>query len=152
MQRGKVLLEGFDMAEEEVKKKKATANKEEITHKSSQGVTSTVPDVCKTPSPAGPVPIPYPNIAKSSDTSSGSKKVKVEGKESSLKNKSHYEMSSGDEPSQTSGVIGSIKRAMKVRKLGLPLWVWSLSLVIIILATWIVVSNSSPALTPVEQF
>jgi hypothetical protein len=145
-------LEGLDMAEEEVKKKKATANKEEITHKSSQVVTSTVPDVCKTPSPAGPVPIPYPNIAKSSDTSSGSKKVKVEGKESSLKNKSHYEKSSGDEPSQTSGVIGTIMRVMKVRKLGLPLWVWSVSLVIIVLATWIVVSNSSPALTPVEQF
>lgn len=27
--------------------------------------TSTVPDVCKTPSPAGPVPIPYPNLATS---------------------------------------------------------------------------------------
>jgi hypothetical protein len=145
-------LEGLDMAEEEVKKKKATANKEEITHKSSQAVTSTVPDVCKTPSPAGPVPIPYPNIAKSSDTSSGSKKVKVEGKESSVKNKSHYEMSSGDEPSHTSGVIGTMKKAMKVKKLGLPLWVWSLSLVIIMLAIWIVVTNSPPALTPVEQF
>lgn len=146
------MLEGLDMAEEEVKKKKVAANKEEITHKSSQAVTSTVPDVCKTPSPAGPVPIPYPNIAKSSDTSSGSKQVKVEGKESSLKNKSHYEMSSGDEPSHTSGVIGSIKRAVKVRKLGLPLWVWSLSLVVVILVTWIVVTNSSPVLTPVEQF
>jgi hypothetical protein len=145
-------LEGLDMAEEEAKKKKATVNKEEITHKSSQVVTSTVPDICETPSPAGPVPIPYPNIAKSSDTSSGSKQVKVEGKESSVKNKSDYEMSSGDEPSHTSGVIDKIKRVVNVRKLGLPLWVWSLSLVVVILVTWIVVTNSSPVLTSVEQF
>ncbi|WP_339560938.1 DUF4150 domain-containing protein [Pseudomonas sp. EA_65y_Pfl1_P113] len=27
---------------------------------------STVPDVCKTPSPAGPIPMPYPNIAETS--------------------------------------------------------------------------------------
>jgi hypothetical protein len=144
-------LEEFDMTEE-VKKKKVVANMREVASKSSQGVTSPVPDVCKTPSPAGPVPIPYPNVAKSSDTSSGSKQVKVEGKESSVKNKSSYEMSSGDEPSHTSGVIDSIKRAVKVRKLGLPLWVWSLSLVVVILITWIVVTNSSPAVTPVEQF
>ena len=140
------------MAEEEVKKKKATTNTEEITRKSSQAVTSTVPDVCKTPSPAGPIPIPYPNIAKSSDTSSGSKQAKVEGKESSVKNKSHYEMSSGDEPSHTSEVIDTIKRAVKARKFGLPLWVWSLSLVVVILVAWIVVTNSSPVITPVEQF
>jgi len=140
------------MAEEEVKKKKATANTEEITRKSSQAVTSTVPDVCETPSPAGPVPIPYPNIAKSSETSSGSKQVKVEGKESSVKNNSHYEMSSGDEPSHTSGVIDTIRSAAKVRKLGLPLWVWSISLVVVILVAWIVVTNSSPVITPVEQF
>jgi len=140
------------MAEEEVKKKKVVAKTEEVANKPSQGVTSTVPDVCETPSPAGPVPIPYPNIAKSIDTSSGSKKVKVEGKESSVKNKSDYKMSSGDEPSHTSGVIGSMKRVIKVRKLGLPLWIWSFSLVIIMLAIWFVVSNSPPALTPVEQF
>jgi hypothetical protein len=28
-------------------------------------VTALVPDVCKTPTPAGPVPLPYPNIATS---------------------------------------------------------------------------------------
>ncbi len=70
----------------------------------------------------------------------------------SLKNKSEYEMSEGDEPSHTSGVIGPIKRAVKIRKLGLPLWIWGVSLVIIVLAIWIVVSNSHPTLTPVEQF
>ena len=38
------------------------------------------PDVCKTPTPGGPVPIPYPNTSKASDTSGGSKKVKIDGK------------------------------------------------------------------------
>ncbi|MFV0300523.1 MAG: PAAR-like domain-containing protein, partial [Paracoccus sp. (in: a-proteobacteria)] len=35
-----------------------------LTYKSTLGLsTATIPDVCKTPSPAGPVPIPYPNFA-----------------------------------------------------------------------------------------
>lgn len=38
------------------------------------------PDVCKTPSPAGPIPIPYPNIAGTHDLSKGSKKVKISGR------------------------------------------------------------------------
>ena len=45
-----------------------------VVHKGSNGVTIAFPDVCKTPSPAGPIPIPYPNIAKSSDTANGTKK------------------------------------------------------------------------------
>ena len=28
-----------------------------------EGISMAVPDVCKTPTPAGPIPIPYPNIA-----------------------------------------------------------------------------------------
>ena len=47
-----------------------------VVHKSSNGVTIAFPDVCKTPTPGGPVPIPYPNIAQSSDTAKGSKGVK----------------------------------------------------------------------------
>ena len=42
-------------------------NKLSVVHKDSGGTTIAFPDVCKTPSPAGPVPIPYPNIAKSSE-------------------------------------------------------------------------------------
>ncbi|MCX7712069.1 MAG: DUF4150 domain-containing protein [Chthoniobacterales bacterium] len=30
---------------------------------SPQGICQAIPDVCKTPTPAGPVPVPYPNIA-----------------------------------------------------------------------------------------
>jgi len=49
-------------------------NQKSVIHKSSNGVTVTFPDVCKTPGPRGPIPIPYPNIAKSADTSKPSKR------------------------------------------------------------------------------
>ena len=38
-------------------------NSRDLAHKGSQGVTIAFPDVCKTPSPGGPVPIPYPNTS-----------------------------------------------------------------------------------------
>ena len=59
----------------------ATVNVNNLTvvHKDSSGIVSGFPDVCKTPSPAGPVPIPYPNLAKSQDTTQGSQTVTMEG-------------------------------------------------------------------------
>ena len=59
-------------------------NQKSVVHKSSNGVTIAFPDVCKTPSPGGPVPIPYPNIAKSTDTSKGSKPTKLDAASYSL--------------------------------------------------------------------
>ena len=50
-----------------------------VVHKSSNGTSPAFPDVCKTPSPAGPIPIPYPNIAMSSDTADGASTVKCDG-------------------------------------------------------------------------
>ena len=47
-----------------------------VVHKNSGGVTIAFPDVCKTPAPAGPVPIPYPNAAQSADTTKESKRTK----------------------------------------------------------------------------
>lgn len=44
-----------------------------VVHKNSEGVTVAFPDVCKTPAPGGPIPIPYPNIAQSSDATMESK-------------------------------------------------------------------------------
>ena len=32
-----------------------------VVHKSSNGLILAIPDVCKTPTPGGPVPIPYPD-------------------------------------------------------------------------------------------
>ncbi len=47
-------------------------------HKTSGGMSMVFPDVCKTPAPpAPPVPIPYPNIGKSSDTIAGTTTVKA---------------------------------------------------------------------------
>ena len=77
-----------------------------VVHKSSSGVTIAFPDVCKTPSPAGPIPIPYPNIAMASDTAKGTKKVKCDGQSTCLKD-SNFKMSSGDEPGSAGGVASS---------------------------------------------
>ena len=69
--------------------------------------TTTGPtDVCKTPSPAGPVPIPYPNIAQCTQAVSStlSKKVKILNKKTCIL-KTKIRMSSGDEP----GTLGGVK-------------------------------------------
>ena len=38
-----------------------SVNQQGVASNSSSGTTITFPDVCKTPSPGGPIPIPYPN-------------------------------------------------------------------------------------------
>ena len=75
-------------------------------HKGSGGMSLVFPDVCKTPTPGGPVPIPYPNLGKSADTSQGTKKVKADGQ--MIMNKgAKYMMSTGDEPGTAGGVLSS---------------------------------------------
>ena len=78
------------------------SNSKGIVHKGSGGMSVVFPDVCKTPSPGGPVPIPYPNIGKSSDTSKGSKKVKMNGNPIMLKG-SNFKMGTGDEAGTRGG-------------------------------------------------
>ncbi len=79
-----------------------------VVHKASNGVTIAFPDVCKTPSPAGPIPIPYPNIAQSSDTAQGTSKVKCDGQSTCVKD-SNFSMSTGDEAGSAGGGIVSNK-------------------------------------------
>jgi len=79
-----------------------------VVHADSGGVSPSFPDVCKTPSPAGPIPIPYPNIAKSSDTAKGSSKVKCDGNPICLKD-SNFSMSTGDEAGSAGGGVASNK-------------------------------------------
>ncbi len=79
-----------------------------VVHKDSGGVTIAFPDVCKTPTPGGPVPIPYPNIAMSSDTAKGSKSVKVDGNPVCLKD-SNFKTSTGDEAGTAGGGVASSK-------------------------------------------
>ena len=79
-----------------------------VAHKGSGGMSIAFPDVCKTPSPGGPIPIPYPNIAKSSDTSKGAKKVKTDGSMPMVKG-AQYSMSTGDEAGSAGGGVVSSK-------------------------------------------
>ena len=83
-----------------------TVNMRTVVHKSSSGVATAFPDVCKTPAPPSPspIPLPYPNISKSSDTSKGSKKVKMDGNPIMLKD-SEFSMSTGDEAGSAGGNI-----------------------------------------------
>jgi hypothetical protein len=84
-------------------------NKLSIVNADTNGVTIAFPDVCKTPAPPAPfVPIPYPNIAKSGDTASGTKKVKAEGKPICTKD-SNFSMSTGDEAGSAGGGMLSSK-------------------------------------------
>lgn len=83
------------------------ANSRGIVHKGSGGLSVVFPDVCKTPTPAGPIPIPYPNIGKSSDTTSGPKTVKTDGKMPMVKG-AKYARSMGDEAGTAGGVISGV--------------------------------------------
>lgn len=83
-------------------------NKLTVVHASSNGITTAFPDVCKTPSPAGPIPIPYPNIAQSSDTAKGTKKVTCDGNPVCVED-SNFAMSSGDEAGSAGGGVVSNK-------------------------------------------
>lgn len=93
------------------------ANTREISCKSGDGKSiCAFPDVCFTPpeNPTTPpgVPIPYPNTGMATDTTSGSKKVKISGKEVMLKNKSYFQKSTGDEAgcAAKKGVLTSTNR------------------------------------------
>ena len=75
------------------------------------GMSMVFPDVCKTPAPpAPPIPIPYPNIGKSSDTTSGTSTVKADGSMVMIKG-AKYMMSAGDEPGVAGGILsGTFKQ------------------------------------------
>jgi len=85
------------------------ANNRSILHKGDGNQhVSGPPDVCKTPSPAGPVPIPYPNIAMDSNLAKGAKKVKINGKAVAHEG-SNLSTSTGDEAGTAGGGLLSSK-------------------------------------------
>ncbi|EAR22486.1 PAAR-like domain-containing protein [Nitrococcus mobilis] len=93
------------------------ANGREISCKAADGKSiCAFPDVCMTPpeNPATPpgVPVPYPNTGMATDTTSGSKNVKISQKELMLKNKSYFKKSTGDEAGSAAkkGVVTSVNR------------------------------------------
>ena len=79
-----------------------------VVHAGSSGVSPSFPDVCKTPSPAGPIPIPYPNVAKSSDAASTAGTVKCDGNPACVKD-SNFSTSTGDEAGSAGGGVASNK-------------------------------------------
>jgi hypothetical protein len=69
----------------------------------------TAPDVCKTPSPGGPVPVPYPVIiSMSSDLESGTTTVTADGGNMCAIKGSDFSRCSGDEPGTAGGVKSNV--------------------------------------------
>lgn len=81
------------------------ANGLSIIHKG-DGLTHTcpIPDVCKTPAPSGTVPIPYVNVAMSTDLADGSGTVTIAGNPVAIAS-SNIAMSTGDEAGSAGGII-----------------------------------------------
>lgn len=79
-----------------------------LTYKGTVGIsTATIPDVCKTPTPGGPIPLPYPNIAQQSSLKGGTTTVFAKGKMIAIKG-SQYGSSNGDEPGTAGGVKSGV--------------------------------------------
>ena len=80
-----------------------------LAHKGASGFARcTVPDVCKTPSPGGPVPVPYPVIISMSNAlQNGTKTVKVDGGNMAAVKGSELSRCNGDEPGTAGGVTSS---------------------------------------------
>ena len=114
-----------------------TFNTRGIAQKGSNGMSIAFPDVCKTPAPPAPfVPIPYPNIGRSADTTDGPTDVTTDGKMPMVKG-AKYSKSMGDEPGTIGGMLSSVNRneceflmysfdvkieGKNVCRLGDPLW------------------------------
>ncbi len=81
-----------------------TVNGRTVVHRKSAGALATFPDVCLTPTPGGPVPIPYPNLARSADLTGGAETVTVDGCPVAVQD-SVFSRSTGDEPGTQKGVI-----------------------------------------------
>jgi hypothetical protein len=81
-----------------------------LVHKGSTGFAKcTAPDVCKTPSPGGPVPTPYPVIVSmSSDLENGTTTVSADGGNSCAIKGSDFSRCTGDEPGTAGGVKSNV--------------------------------------------
>lgn len=79
-----------------------------LVHQGSNGISvATIPDVCKTPSPGGPVPVPYPNISMASNLAKGSTTVKADGGMMIATKGSEFSLSNGDNAGVAGGVVSS---------------------------------------------
>lgn len=84
-----------------------------LVHKGSNHVSvATIPDVCKTPSPGGPVPVPYPNISQSITLAKGTTTVKADHGMMIAVKGSEFSLSNGDE----AGVAGGVKSSTFIKE------------------------------------
>lgn len=84
-------------------------NNQTVVHKGSGGVSVAAPDVCLTQVGNAVVPIPYPNIARSSDLANGAASVLADGNPMGHE-KSQFSTSTGDEAGSRKGVAsGTVK-------------------------------------------
>lgn len=81
-------------------------NNKTVVHAGSGGMSTATPDTCKTPTPGGPQPMPYPNLAQSSDASQVTTSVKIDGNGVMVKD-STFAQSSGDEPGSAMGIMSN---------------------------------------------
>ncbi len=81
------------------------------------GTCFAMPDVCKTPTPAGPVPIPYPNTAQCAMATGTSVVVKILN-QAVITKASEIPLSSGDEAGTAGGVISGVNMGVAKYKLG----------------------------------
>jgi hypothetical protein len=90
-------------------KPKVHANGRSIVH-AGDGLKhiSAPPDVCKTPTPGGPQPVPYINVGNSSDLVKGSKRVKIGGKSIAIAG-AELRCTLGNEPGTAGGGLVSGK-------------------------------------------
>jgi hypothetical protein len=88
---------------------KVNGQNNSLVHKGSNGmVQCTLPDVCKTPSPGGPVPVPYPVIVSmSSDLTDGTTTVTADGGQMIAIKGSQFSRCTGDEAGTAGGVKSS---------------------------------------------
>src|SRR6476646_10767117 len=92
---------------------KVNGTSNSLVHKGSNGIsTATLPDVCKTPSPGGPVPLPYPNVSQSATLAKGTTTVKADGGMMIAIEGSEFSLSNGDEP----GVAGGVKSSTFIKE------------------------------------
>jgi hypothetical protein len=82
-------------------------NSRGVVHKGSGGVSTVFPDVCKTPTPAGSIPIPYPNVAMSANTLGGPTTVTTDKMMPMVKG-AKYPLTSGDEAGVAGGVSSGV--------------------------------------------
>ncbi|MBA2479300.1 MAG: DUF4150 domain-containing protein [Planctomycetes bacterium] len=84
-----------------------SADRRTIVHKGSGSVSVAFPDVCKT-SPFM-IPVPYPNVGKSSDTTGGPATVRIDGKMPMVRGAT-YARSTGDEAGAGGGLLSQTTR------------------------------------------